>query len=87
MAPRSVIGKNTVECLQSGIVYGFTGQVDGLVRRIIAELHAGTEPGPVAVIATGGLAPVVLAESETIDYHVPELTLLGLRLVFERNTR
>ena len=87
VAPRSVIGKNTVECLQSGIVYGFTGQVDGLVRRIIAELHAGTEPGPIAVIATGGLAPVVLAESETIDYHVPELTLLGLRLVFERNTR
>jgi type III pantothenate kinase len=87
VAPRSVIGKNTVECLQSGIVYGFAGQVDGLVRRIIAELHATTELGPVAVIATGGLAPVVLAESETIDYHVPELTLLGLRLVYERNTR
>jgi type III pantothenate kinase len=87
VAPRSVIGKNTVECLQSGIVYGFAGQVDGLVHRIIAELYAGTKPEPVAVIATGGLAPVVLAESETIDYHVPELTLLGLRLVFERNTR
>jgi len=82
--PRSVIGKNTVECLQSGIIYGFAGQVDGLVRRIITELTA-SEPGPVAVIATGGLASVVLAESETIGYHVPDLTLLGLRLVYERN--
>jgi type III pantothenate kinase len=82
--PRSVIGKNTVECLQSGILYGFAGQVDGLVRRITAELTA-SEPGPVAVIATGGLASVVLAESETIGYHVPDLTLLGLRLVYERN--
>jgi type III pantothenate kinase len=84
--PRSVIGKNTVECLQAGILYGFAGQVDGLVRRIRAEL-ATTHPGPVTVIATGGLAPVVLEESETIDHHVPELTLLGLRLVYERNTR
>jgi type III pantothenate kinase len=82
--PRAVIGKNTVECLQSGIVYGFAGQVDGLVRRICVEL-AVTEPGPVTVIATGGLAPVVLAECDTIGHHVPELTLLGLRLVYERN--
>jgi type III pantothenate kinase len=84
--PRSVIGKNTVECLQSGILYGFTGQVDGLVRRIAKELH-NTEPGPVTVIATGGLAPLVLAESETIEHHVPDLTLLGLRLVYERNAQ
>lgn len=84
--PRSVVGKNTVECLQSGIVYGFAGQVDGLVRRIVDELRP-TSPGPVTVIATGGLAPVVLAESDTIDHYVPELTLLGLRLVFERNSR
>lgn len=83
--PRSVIGKNTVECLQSGILYGFAGQVDGLVRRITRELQI-TEPGPVTVIATGGLAPLVLAESETIEHHVPDLTLLGLRLVYERNT-
>ncbi|HEY0805071.1 MAG TPA: pantothenate kinase, partial [Pseudonocardiaceae bacterium] len=52
--------------------------------RISAELHT-TEPGPIAVIATGGLAPLVLAESETIEHHVPDLTLLGLRLVYERN--
>ena len=84
--PRSVIGKNTVECLQSGILYGFAGQVDGLVKRIAKELAAGLDV-PVAVIATGGLAPLVLGESETITEHVPELTLLGLRLVFERNLR
>jgi type III pantothenate kinase len=79
--PRSVIGKNTVESLQSGALFGFAGQVDGLVRRIIAEL------GPVnAVIATGGLASLVIEESETITDHEPDLTLQGLRLVFERNT-
>ncbi|MDX3188170.1 type III pantothenate kinase [Streptomyces sp. MN03-5084-2B] len=84
--PRSVIGKNTVECLQSGILYGFAGQVDGLVRRIVRELSPnGAEP--VAVLATGGLAPLVLGESETITDHVPELTLLGLRLAYERNIR
>ena len=82
--PNRVIGKNTVECLQSGILYGFAGQVDGLVRRISHELTA-SQPGPIAVIATGGLAPLVIEESETIEYHVPDLTLLGLRLVYERN--
>lgn len=79
--PRAAIGKNTVEALQSGMVYGFVGQVDGLVRRIIAELG----DGPVAVIATGGLASIVVPESETITHHDPDLTLHGLRLVFERN--
>lgn len=83
VAPRSVIGKNTVECLQSGLLYGFTGQVDGLVTRIVRELSA-ADGGPVAVLATGGLAPLVLGESMTITEHVPGLTLLGLRLVFER---
>ena len=84
--PRSVIGKNTVECLQSGILYGFAGQVDGLVRRIVRELSPGGKE-PVAVLATGGLAPLVIGESETITDHVPDLTLLGLRLVYERNIR
>lgn len=79
--PRSVIGKNTVEALQSGLLYGFTDQVDGLVRRIAAEL--GEHP---VVIATGGLAPLVVAESQTITAHEPDLTLIGLRLVFEKNT-
>lgn len=78
--PRSPIGKNTVEALQSGALYGFAGQVDGLVRRISAELG-----GVAAVIATGGLAPIVVPESETITVHDPDLTLVGLRLVFEKN--
>lgn len=78
--PRSVLGKTTVEALQSGILYGTVGQVDGLVRRLAAELG-----GDVVVIATGGLAPLVLDETETIDHYEPDLTLIGLRLVFERN--
>ena len=82
--PRSVIGKTTVEALQSGLLFGFAGQVDGLVRRIIREL-VGDSGQPVAVIATGGLAPLVLAESATIEHHAPHLTLVGLRLVYDRN--
>jgi type III pantothenate kinase len=78
--PRSVIGKSTVEALQSGVLYGFAGQVDGLVRRITAVLGPET-----TVVATGGLAPLVLAESETVQRYEPDLTLIGLRLVFERN--
>ena len=78
--PRSVIGKNTEECLQSGVLYGFAGQVDGLVRRILDELG----PGPVTVLGTGGLAPLMVGESETISTYVPDLTLLGLRLTYLR---
>jgi type III pantothenate kinase len=82
--PRSVIGKNTVEALQSGLLYGFAGQVDGLVRRIAAELAPGAERD-VVVVATGGLAPLLIAESHTITHHAPHLTLRGLRMVFARN--
>lgn len=78
--PRSPIGRNTVEALQSGALYGFAGQVDGLVRRITAELGAVE-----AVVATGGLAEIVVPESESITHHDPYLTLHGLRLVFDRN--
>jgi type III pantothenate kinase len=78
--PPRVIGKNTVECLQSGVVYGFAGQVDGVVTRMIEELG-----GVTAVIATGGLAPVVISECRTITHHEPMITLIGLRLVYERN--
>jgi type III pantothenate kinase len=78
--PRSVIGKSTQEALQSGLLYGTVGQIDGIVRRIVAELGE-----PATIIATGGLAPLVLAESETVQHHEPDLTLVGLRLVFERN--
>ncbi|WP_369208340.1 type III pantothenate kinase [Streptomyces sp. PU-14G] len=81
--PRSVIGKNTVEAMQSGIVYGFAGQVDGIVHRMASELA--DDPEDVTVLATGGLAPMVLGESAVIDEHEPWLTLIGLRLVYERN--
>ena len=81
VTPRNVIGKNTVEALQSGAIYGFAGQVDGLVDRIVDELGGEVK----AVIATGGLAGVVVPESETITHHEPDLTLIGLRLMFERN--
>jgi type III pantothenate kinase len=78
--PRSVIGKNTVESLQSGMLYGFASQIDGIVRRMCEELDA----DPV-VVATGGLARLVLEECETVTEYEPDLTLIGLRLVFERN--
>jgi type III pantothenate kinase len=81
--PRNVIGKNTVEGMQSGILYGFAGQVDGLVNRMARELAK--DPEDVQVIATGGLAGLVLGEAATIDVHEPWLTLIGLRLVYERN--
>lgn len=84
--PRSVIGKNTVECLQSGAVFGFAGLVDGLVRRVLVEMEtfAGSD---IAVIATGDSAPLIIEESQTIEHHEPDLTMEGLRLVFERNQK
>jgi type III pantothenate kinase len=82
--PPRVVGKNTVEALQSGIVYGFAGQVEGIARRMAREL-APDDPDSVTIIATGGLAPLVINEVSIIDAHEPWLTLIGLRLVFERN--
>jgi type III pantothenate kinase len=81
--PRSVIGKNTVEALQSGIIYGFAGQVDGVVDRMSEDLA--DNPDDVTVVATGGLAPLVLREARSIDVFEPWLTLIGLRLIYERN--
>jgi type III pantothenate kinase len=77
--PRSVIGKTTVEAIQSGAVYGFTDQVDGLVRRFEQEM------GEATVVSTGGLAELIAPLSSTIHHHEPWLTLHGLRLVYERN--
>lgn len=82
--PRSAIGKNTVEALQSGTIFGFAGQVDALVHRISAELQE-SQQGKPSIIATGGLAPLVIGISETIEHHEPDLTLIGLRLIHERN--
>jgi type III pantothenate kinase len=79
--PRSVIGKTTVEAIQSGVIYGFAGQVDAIVERMAKELG-----GKVEVVATGGLAPVIMPETVTIDHHEPWLTLVGLRIIYDRNT-
>jgi type III pantothenate kinase len=81
VAPERVIGKTTTAALQSGLVYGFAGQVDAIVDRIRAELEAVETPA----IATGGLAELIAPHSQTITKVDPELTLQGLRLVWERN--
>jgi type III pantothenate kinase len=81
--PRSVIAKNTVEALQSGMLFGVAAQVEGIVSRMTAEL--GAEPVDVRVVATGYLAPLVLDECRCFTDHDPWLTLRGLELVFQRN--
>ena len=78
--PPRAIGRNTVHSMQSGIVFGYVGLVDGLVRRLAAEME-----GEVAVIATGGLAGLIEPESETIEEVDEYLTLEGLRLIYLRN--
>lgn len=77
--PRNVIGKTTVESVQSGAIYGFVAQTDGLVRRFLDEL------GEATVIATGGLSGPIVRLSETIQHHEPWLTLHGLRIIYDRN--
>jgi type III pantothenate kinase len=84
MRPRSVIAKNTVEALQSGVLYGFASQVDGMVARMTDALML--TPDRVTVVATGGLAPWVVHECRSVTVHQPWLTLRGLELVFLRNT-
>ena len=77
--PRSAIGRSTAESIQSGALYGFAAQVDGMCRRILAEL------GPATVVATGGLADLVAPHTDLVDHVDPWLTLHGLRVVYARN--
>ena len=79
-APDTVIGKNTGASLQSGLVYGFAGQVDGVVERIREELGVEAQ-----TVATGGLADLIVPHARTLERVDPFLTLEGLRLVWERN--
>jgi type III pantothenate kinase len=83
--PRTVVARNTVEALQSGMVFGTAAQVEGLVARMIAELGV---PAPdVRVVSTGYLAPLVVGECGCFTDHAPWLTLQGLGMVFARNAR
>ena len=77
--PNKVIGSTTVEAMQSGLYHGYVGLVDGILRKMLAELG-----GPAKVIATGGLAPLIATGSEIIETVDDTLTLEGLRLVYER---
>jgi len=79
VAPKNVIGKSTIEAVQSGAIYGYSGQVDAVVDRFEAEL------GDSTVVATGGQAELIMPFSRTIQHNEPWLTLHGLRIVFERN--
>ncbi|WP_010279329.1 type III pantothenate kinase [Paenibacillus senegalensis] len=79
--PKSIIGRNPVTSMQAGIIFGAAGQVDGIVGRIRDEF--GTNP---KVIATGGLAELIATESRMIDVVDPQLTLQGLRILYERNS-
>jgi type III pantothenate kinase len=80
VAPRTVIGKTTVACMQSGVVYGFAGMVDGIVTRMRSELGADA-----VTVATGGLADLVVPHAATLETHEPDLTLEGLSLLWQRN--
>jgi type III pantothenate kinase len=78
--PETVIAKNTASSLQSGLVYGFAGQVDGIVERIREELGADAQ-----TVATGGLADLIVPHAKTLETIDPFLTLEGVRLVWQRN--
>jgi type III pantothenate kinase len=79
--PATVIGRTTIGAMESGLFWGYVDMVEGLVRRMSAELG-----GDVKCVATGGLAPVIAPETALIHHVDPDLTLDGLRIVWERNT-
>jgi type III pantothenate kinase len=78
--PPKIVGQNTTHALQSGIVYGYASLVDGLVEKLVGELGF-----PCKVIATGGLAPLIVKHTESVDGVDENLTLAGLRILYERN--
>jgi type III pantothenate kinase len=79
--PERVIGKNTIQAMQSGLFYGYVGQVDGILERLLKE-----QPGS-TIVATGGLAKALAAESKIIKHLEPDLTLDGLKILWLKNRR
>jgi len=82
-APKTVIGKNTKHCMQSGIIFGFEGLVDNIVRKIKAELGV----KEIKVVATGGLGEIIAKESKSITLVDRTLTLDGLKVIYELNRK
>ncbi len=80
LRPKAVIGKNTVGSMQAGLFYGYLGLVDGIVRRMAKELER--EP---VIVGTGGMAHLILTESETVQQIDTLLTLKGLQIIYDRN--
>ncbi len=80
LKPGQVIGKNTVASMQSGIYYGFIGQLEGIVQRIKTEIG-----GDAVVVATGGMAELICSGTKCVDHIDPDITLWGLKLIYERN--
>ena len=78
--PKTVIGTNTVSAIQSGVIYGYASLVDGMLARIQKEMGAKAR-----VVATGGYSSLIAKETEVIDEVNPDLTLIGLRLIYEMN--
>ena len=79
--PPQPIGRNTMHAMQSGIFWGYVGMIESLLERVLAQLDS----EETTVVATGGLAPVFLSHIDRIDELAPELTLDGLRLIYELN--
>jgi type III pantothenate kinase len=82
--PPSVVGQTTVTSMQSGLFFGYVSMVDGIVTRIRAEIAAGARA---ACVATGGMADLIAGDTTTIQHVSPDLTLQGLRLIWERNAK
>lgn len=78
--PKTVINKSTVSCMQSGLLYGYVGQVDYILRKMKAEIG-----GKATVVATGGLADVIAQQTKTIDVIDSLLTLEGLQIIYQKN--
>lgn len=78
--PAKVVGKDTISCIQSGIIFGYAGLVDGIVQRMKAEMQSNP-----TVIATGGLAPLIRDVADAIEAVEPDLTLQGLRIIAQQN--